>query len=68
MTHIKNRVFRVIDLSDINKKWCRSMNEKIELELGWNNEPLKENLSHPGPSIKIYQVGGYVTECFAYDS
>ena len=42
MTHIKNRVSRVIDPSDINKKWCRSTNEKIELEQGWNNEPLKD--------------------------
>ena len=41
MTHIKNRISRVIYPADINKKWCRSMNDQIELEQGWNNEPLK---------------------------
>ena len=42
MTHIKNRIYRVIDPADINKKWCRSMNDHIELEQGWNNDPLKD--------------------------
>ena len=42
MTHIKNRISRVIDPADINKKWFRSMNDQIELEQGWKNEPLKE--------------------------
>ena len=42
MTHIKNRVSRVIEPADINKKWCLSMNDQIELEEGWNNEPLKD--------------------------
>ena len=42
MTHIKNHVSRVIDPADINKKWCRSMSDKIELEYGWKNEPLKD--------------------------
>ena len=32
MTHIKNRIFRVIDPADINKKWYRSMNDQIELD------------------------------------
>ena len=31
MTHIKNRVSHVIEPADINKKWCRSMNDQIEL-------------------------------------
>ena len=42
MTHIKNRVSRVIEPADINKKWCRSMNDQMELEQGCNNEPLKD--------------------------
>ena len=42
MTHIKNRISCVIDPANINKKWCRSMNDQIELEQYWNNEPLKE--------------------------
>ena len=29
MTHIKNRVSRVIEPADINKEWCRSMNDQI---------------------------------------
>ena len=29
MTHIKNRISRVIDPSDIDKKWCRSINDQI---------------------------------------
>ena len=42
IAHIKNRVSRVIEPADINKKWYRSMNDQIELEQGWNNEPLKD--------------------------
>ena len=42
MTHINNRVSRVIETADINKKWCRSMNDQIELEQGQNNELLKD--------------------------
>ena len=42
MTHIKNRISRIIDPVDIDKKWCRSMNDQIELEQGWNNYPLKD--------------------------
>ena len=42
MTHIKNRISRVINPSDLDKKWCRSMNDKIELEQGWKNDPLKD--------------------------
>ena len=42
MTHIKNLVSRVTEPDDINKKWCRSMNDQIELEQGWNNEPLND--------------------------
>ena len=42
MTHIKKRISRVINPYDIDKKWCRSMNDQIELEKGWNNEPLKD--------------------------
>ena len=42
MTHIKNRISRVINPADIDKKWCRYMNDQIELEQGWNIEPLKD--------------------------
>ena len=42
MTHIKNHISRVICPADINKKWCRSMNDQIELEQGWDNDPLKD--------------------------
>ena len=42
MTHIKNRISHVIDPADIDKKLCRSMNDQIELEQGWKNEPLKD--------------------------
>ena len=41
MTHIKNRISRIIDPADIKNKWCRSMNDQILLEQGWDNEPLK---------------------------
>ena len=42
MTHIKHRVSRTIIIADINRTWCRSMNDQMALEEGWNNEPLKE--------------------------
>ena len=42
MTHIKNHISCVINPSDIDKKWCRSMNDQIELEQGWKNESLKD--------------------------
>ena len=42
MTHIKNRISRAINPDNIDKKWCRSMNDQIELEQGWKNEPLKD--------------------------
>ena len=41
MIHIKNRISRFISPSDIDKKWCRSMNDQFDLEQGWNSEPLK---------------------------
>ena len=42
MTHIKNRISRVINPTDINKAWCHSMNDQFDLEQGWKNEPLKD--------------------------
>ena len=42
MTHIKNRISRVINPAYIDKKLCRSMNDQIEFEQGWKNEPLKD--------------------------
>ena len=41
MTHITHRVSRAIIISDIDRIWCRSMNDQIDLEQGWKNEPLK---------------------------
>ena len=32
MTHINNRIYRVIDPANIDKKWCRSMNDQFDLE------------------------------------
>ena len=42
MTHITNRISRVINPDKINKTWCRSMNYQFELEQGWKNEHLKD--------------------------
>ena len=42
MTHITHRVSRAIIIADIDRTWCRSMNDQIDLEQGWKNEPLKE--------------------------
>ena len=42
MTHIKHRVSRTITIVDINRTWCRTMNDQMALEEGWKNEPLKE--------------------------
>ena len=42
MTHITHRVSRAIITVDIDRTWCRSMNDQMALEEGWNNEPLKE--------------------------
>ena len=41
MTHITHRVSRAIIIADIDRTWCRSMNDQIDLEKGWKNEPLK---------------------------
>ena len=42
MTHLTHRVSRIIIITDINRTWCRSMNDQMSLEEGWNNDPLKE--------------------------
>ena len=42
MTHITHRVSRAIIIADIDRTWCRSMNDQMDLEQGWKNEPLKE--------------------------
>ena len=42
MTHLKHRVSRTIIIADIDRTWCRSMNDQMSLEEGWNNNPLKE--------------------------
>ena len=41
MTHLTHRVSRTIITTDIDRTWCRSMNDQMALEEGWNNEPLK---------------------------
>ena len=42
MTHITHRVSRAIIIADIDRTWCRSMNDQIDLEQGWKNEPIKD--------------------------
>ena len=42
MTHITHRVSRAIIIADIDRTWCRSMNDQMDLEQGWKNNPLKE--------------------------
>ena len=42
MTHITHRVSRTIIIFDIDRTWCRSMNDQMALEEGWNNDPIKE--------------------------
>ena len=42
MTHITHRVSRAIIIAGIDRTWCRSMNDQIDLEQGWNTEPLKD--------------------------
>ena len=41
MTHIKHRVSRTIIIAYIDRTWCRTINDQMALEEGWNNEPLK---------------------------
>ena len=53
MTNIKHRVSRTIIIADIDRTWCRTMNDQMALEEGWNKEPLKElyptqdHINHP---------------------
>ena len=42
MTHITHRVSRAIATADIDRTWCRSMNDQFDLEQGWKNYPLKD--------------------------
>ena len=42
MTHITHPVSRAIIIADIDRTWCRSMNEKIYLEKGCKNDLLKD--------------------------
>ena len=42
MTHIKNCISCAINPADIDKTWCRSMNDQFDLDRGWKNEPLKD--------------------------
>ena len=42
MTHITHRVSRAIIIADIDRTRCHSMNDQMDLEQGWKNEPLKE--------------------------
>ena len=41
MTHIKHRISCAINPADIDKTWCRSMNDQFDLERGWKNDTLK---------------------------
>ena len=42
MTHTTHRVSRAIIIAGIDRTWCRSMNDQMDLEQGWKNKPLKE--------------------------
>ena len=42
MTHITHRVSYAIITTNIDRTWCRSMNDKFDLEQGWKNNPLKD--------------------------
>ena len=42
MTHITHRVSRATIVADIDRTWCRSINDQMALEEDWNNETLKE--------------------------
>ena len=42
MAHIKKRISRVINPADIDKKWCRFVNDQFYLEKSWKNDPLKD--------------------------
>ena len=42
MTHLPHRVSRTIIIANIKRTWCRSTNDQMDLDEGWNNEPLKE--------------------------
>ena len=37
MMHITHRVSRTIIVADIDRTWCRSMNDQMDLEQGWKN-------------------------------
>ena len=37
MTHITHHVSRAIITVEIDRTWCRSMNDQMALEEGWNN-------------------------------
>ena len=63
MTHIKHRVSRTITIADINRTWCRTMNDQMALEEGWKNEPLKElypNQAHINHPTKWLEMLGNV--------
>ena len=59
MKHIKQRVSRTITIADINRTWCRTMNDQITLEEGWKNELLKEiyptqaHINHPSKWLEM---------------
>ena len=42
MRHITHRVSRAIIIADIDRTWCRSMNDQMDLEQGWKKNPLIE--------------------------
>ena len=42
MTHIKHRISPAINPANIDKTWCRSMNDQFDLERGLNNDPLND--------------------------
>ena len=51
MTHITHRVSCAIIIADIDRTWCRSMNDQMDLEQGWKNDPLN----------KLYPAQAHIT-------
>ena len=59
MTHITHRVSRAIIIADIDRTWCRTMNDQMNREQDWKNKPLKElypTQAHITNSTKLMEM------------
>ena len=48
LTHITHHVSCAIIIADIDRTWCRSMNDQMDLEQGLKNDP-QRNSAPPRP-------------------